>query len=823
MGGIAPIPASRVSDLLTTQRINAQLQADEIGLEQLETQVSTGQRLTLPSDDPSAAAQAVNLNRLIQQKTQIQTNLNTNQSYLSATDTALGDVSNLLSNARSTALSVVGTVSDSSQRQTAAQVVASAIQQLTDIGNQSFDGRYLFAGSNAGSAPFQTQGSNVLYTGNDEQLSSLSDVSQLFATNVTGADAFGALSSAVSGGTNLTPNVAADTPLADLNGGQGVDKGSIVISDGVHSSVVDLSSAVTVGDVANLIETHPPLGRTVRVDITLTGLNVSLDAAGGGNLTIGEAGSSVTADQLGLLSPNHVGTGPIVGKPLNPQLTLTTQLSDLLGTSAQANLISSGSNKDIVIQANSHGSALNGYTINLVDDHTVTVGSEKVSVDSAAKTITVDIASGLSTANDVVKALNNNAAFSANFTAALDPAEAGNDGSGTLDTTPTATTAGGSGADFDSASGLQITNGGNTYTIDTSADKTVEDLLNTLNGSGASLLAQINSTGNGINIRSRLSGSDFSIGENGGTTAAQLGVRTFNGSTLLSQLNYGAGINTASSGPDFIIQRPDGYQLKVTIGSAKTVQDVINLINNDPNNQDPATKVTAQLATTGNGIVLTSNDPSTVSPFAVIEQNSSTAAADLGLVPAGQTQSNPATVSGGTSTIAGTDVNPQETDSAFNALIRLQQALNNNDTTGINRAIGLLDGATSQLNLTRADLGAREQSLTAVSSSLATEQDNLQTSLIQHDRCRHGDGDHESHFAANVVYRHAADDGADVKADAVEFPLIAEPLSCGRRAKPQAVVVRSLRIFTRHRRLCLQHWIFRCNWKNPQVPPMFSR
>src|SRR5271166_2710361 len=153
MGGIAPIPASRVSDLLTTQRINAQLQADEIGLEQLETQVSTGQRLTLPSDDPSAAAQAVNLNRLIQQKTQIQTNLNTNQSYLSATDTALGDVSNLLSNARSTALSVVGTVSDSSQRQTAAQVVASAIQQLTDSGNQSFDGRYLFAGSNAASAP----------------------------------------------------------------------------------------------------------------------------------------------------------------------------------------------------------------------------------------------------------------------------------------------------------------------------------------------------------------------------------------------------------------------------------------------------------------------------------------------------------------------------------------------------------------------------------------------------------------------------------------------------------------------------------------------
>ena len=547
--------------------------------------------------------------------------------------------------------------------QTAAQVVSSAIQQLTDIGNQSFNGRYLFSGSEAGTVPFQSQGPYVNYVGNDEELSSLSDVNQLFQTNVTGADAFGALSAGVSGTANLTPNVTANTNLADLNGGTGFSKLSIVISDGTHKSTIDLSSATTIGDVARLIEAHPPLGRSVRVDITPTGLNVSLDAAGGGNLTINDSGNSITAEQLGLLSPSNVGTGPVVGKPLNPQLTLTTPLSNLLGTNAQANLISSGSNKDIVIQANNHGTAFNGFSVNLVDDHTVTVGSEKVSVDPVGKTITVNIASGLSTAQDVVAALNKDPAFSADFTAALDPAEPKNDGSGKLDTTPTATTAGGSGADLDIASGLQITNGNKTYTIDTSGDKTVQDLLNTLNGSPASLLAEINSSGTGIDIRSRLSGSDFSIGENGGTTAAQLGVRTFNGSTLLSQLNYGNGVGTASSGARF--HHPAARMatsFKITIGSAKTVQDVINLINNDPNNQDPTTKVTAQLAASGNGIVLSTTDTSTVSPFAVIEQNGSTAAADLGLVPAGQTQSNPSTVSGGSETIAGTDVNPQETD-----------------------------------------------------------------------------------------------------------------------------------------------------------------
>ena len=64
-------------------------------------------------------------------------------------------------------------------------------------------------------------------------MASLSDVNQLFQTNVTGADAFGALSAGVSGTADLTPNVTADTNLADLNGGQGVSKGSIVVSDGI--------------------------------------------------------------------------------------------------------------------------------------------------------------------------------------------------------------------------------------------------------------------------------------------------------------------------------------------------------------------------------------------------------------------------------------------------------------------------------------------------------------------------------------------------------------------------------------------------------------
>ena len=145
---------------------------------------------------------------------------------------------------------------------------------------------------------------------------------------------------------------------------------------------------------------------------------------------------------------------------------------------------------------------------------------------------------------------------------------------------PTVTaTSGGGGSAFDT-SGLQIVSEGKTYTVDVSGDKTVQDLLNSINGSGTGLDAEINSSSTGINVRSRVSGSSFSIGENGGNTAAQLGIRTFTANTQLSQLNYGqgVGVNTATpGGTDFTISQtlpgnpPDTIQVAVSIAGDTSV------------------------------------------------------------------------------------------------------------------------------------------------------------------------------------------------------------------------------------------------------------
>ncbi|HQU41434.1 MAG: flagellar hook-associated protein 3 [Planctomycetia bacterium 21-64-5] len=776
---IIPVPSSRISDTYVQQQLLEQMQQQQQNLSKLQQEISSGSQLTLPSDNPSAALQAVGLQSLLAQNQQYSTNLSTNSSSLSASDSALSQVNTLLDNVQGIALGAVGSTATAGTRQSAVSQVQDTMNQILSLGNTIFNGRYLFAGSEAGAQPYALTSAGVEYNGNNANLSSYADTGNLFTTNVTGNSALGGFSSDI-GSANLAPVLTAATPLTDLNGGSGVTPGSISISDGSQTSVVDLSSAATVGDVVKMIEAHPPAGRTVTVDVTNTGLSVSLDAAGGGPLSIADVGGGKTAADLGIAGTLLNSPGPLVGTNLNPTLSLQTPLGNILGTQASTTIASAGPNNDLTVQADTNGPQANGVNVVYVNDAwyqaapgitagnefatysptatpamaslklsgpnadllltattpgtaynnvavnivnggamgdnasasydatnktlTLTVdGSGQTSIDSAIaavnstgvftatrdasaepntsggfvlpadihnnagntyltgtdpNTLAVHIQSGASTANDVINAINKTATFNAS----LSISELGNDGTGVVsdaltDPSASGTLSGGSGVAFDQNSGIQIVNGGKTYTVSFAGDKTVEDLLNSINTSGASVLAAINPAGTGINVQSRLSGSDFSIGENGGQTATELGIRTLTSTTPLADLNYGQGVGHTTGG-DFTVQRKDGVTFTVDISSAKTLGDVINLINNNATNTGSGVPVLAQLNSYGNGIELVDNDPSSTAALSVSAVSPSTAAKDLGLVPANSATSNPPTAGAlAAATVVGTGAN----------------------------------------------------------------------------------------------------------------------------------------------------------------------
>jgi flagellar hook-associated protein 3 FlgL len=462
------------------------------------------------------------------------------------------------------------------------------------VGNKEFDGVYLFAGDRSTDPPFVEDVGGVKFVGDSNVLKNVYDENTKLPFMVDGANVFGALSTRMQGSVDLSPSLTPTTRIIDLKGAadEGVHLGSIQLSNGVTTKIVDLSTADTIGDVQNLINAAGVGGITA--SIAPSGNSLQLSGGASDNITVNDTGGTVAAD-LGILQKTPLGAGTaVVGADVNPSVTELTKLSDLKN-----------------------------------------------------------------------------------------------------------------GAGIDTK-GLILTNGLTTATVDLSSATTVEDLINAINGSKTGVLAKINDAGNGIDLVNPTQGVQMTIGENGGTTAADLGIRSLSPSTKLADLNGGRGVQT-SNGAELQISRKDGTNFQVEIGNAQTIQDVIDAINT----ADAGGGVTASFATTGNGIVL--ND-STTGPnqLSVISINFSSAAKDLGL-------DQPAVGS----TITAKDTNGIDVPGVFGNLAKLQTALAANDQAGITAAAEGLKSDYDRIVRVRGETGARIQELNSRQSNLQDE--NLAT------------------------------------------------------------------------------------------------
>lgn len=253
------------------------------------------------------------------------------------------------------------------------------------------------------------------------------------------------------------------------------------------------------------------------------------------------------------------------------------------------------------------------------------------------------------------------------------------------------------GMGIDLESGLTITNGAESVTVDFSQAETVQDLINQINNAGTYTLARINDDGTGIDLFNQVSGTALTVGENGGTTATDLGLRTLEQATPLARLNHGAGVTLSEDEADLEITASDGSSFTVNLDGAETIGDVIELTN------AAATKagvsITASFANVGNGIRL-EDATRGEGPITVKNAGLSHAADGLGLT-------EPALVEEGG--LVGADVNPTRTEGVFDALVELENALRQDDTGAISRAAETLDELILTTTRTQGVIGARAQ------------------------------------------------------------------------------------------------------------------
>lgn len=257
-----------------------------------------------------------------------------------------------------------------------------------------------------------------------------------------------------------------------------------------------------------------------------------------------------------------------------------------------------------------------------------------------------------------------------------------------------------------------IGNAGQSRTVDMTGVATLQDLANAVARTGIGARLEIAEDGQRINLINELSGSAMSVSETvGGTTATDLGVRSFTSSTQLSDFNNGRGVEIRSGSVDpitglpnpaldvdFRVHLSDGSFFDVDLAGAETVQDVIDIANAAA----PPGTFDMSLTDGPNGLTLTdlSGGGGT---FFIEAQNGSRAAADLGIA-----------VSASGATIAGEDRATIEVDSVLTHLVNLRDALMNDDSLGITIAGEKLTADVDRLAQARAVLGQRANRVKAI-------------------------------------------------------------------------------------------------------------
>lgn len=283
------------------------------------------------------------------------------------------------------------------------------------------------------------------------------------------------------------------------------------------------------------------------------------------------------------------------------------------------------------------------------------------------------------------------------------------------------------GAGLDLSDGIVIDRGGERFTIDLSEAKTLGDVMISINRSNAGVKAQLDEAGGRIELRGLISGVDYSVGENGGNAASQLGIRTADEKTLLSDLSRERGVFLNSNGPDLVIRRADGVELALELENAQTVEDVIALVASHPLNQDTR-RVRLTLSTVGNGLQLAS--PSGVGPIRVTQPGSSDVGTQLGLIPPGETEASSQIVNG-SAVLRGSDYGPRDSGGAIDTLLRLERAVRSNDIPEIGRLQAKLDQDLDVSSRTRGRVGVWSANLQDLKAAVQDESVLLQGQLSE--------------------------------------------------------------------------------------------
>lgn len=132
-------------------------------LQTLQSQLSTGKEISKPSDDPYKASRIVKMYADIAGNEQYNDNITDVTNFLDVTDTSITQISNLYSRVRELLVSAGNAAYGSEQMQSIQDEMKVKVDQLAQLLNTSFDGKYVFGGTKVDSKPVTVVDGKIQY------------------------------------------------------------------------------------------------------------------------------------------------------------------------------------------------------------------------------------------------------------------------------------------------------------------------------------------------------------------------------------------------------------------------------------------------------------------------------------------------------------------------------------------------------------------------------------------------------------------------------------------------------------------------------------
>jgi flagellar hook-associated protein 3 FlgL len=119
---------------------------------------TTGKSINNLSDDPVGLTQSLNIRSALSNIEQMGRNISYGNSWLTASESALTNVQNILSDTKTLCVQMASGTTGSDQRVSAAVNVQNMLDEIVSLANTDVAGNYIFAGSKTDTIPFGQDG-----------------------------------------------------------------------------------------------------------------------------------------------------------------------------------------------------------------------------------------------------------------------------------------------------------------------------------------------------------------------------------------------------------------------------------------------------------------------------------------------------------------------------------------------------------------------------------------------------------------------------------------------------------------------------------------